>query len=162
MFVQGYTGAEDRLFLMDVLRHYGRARISEFLGASPSDVEMDREQLAIAPYEEADLTAQVQAFANGDAENQAIYADATAYVDGVIGYQHSCKCPERAEGVDPFAASASAATARRSIVPRSMTRRRVGQGSLRGAAPRAVRKATRHRRVICAGRLKPGDRRGNP
>jgi acyl-homoserine lactone acylase PvdQ len=86
MFAQGYTAAEDRLFLMDVLRHYGRSRVSEFIGASPSDVAMDREQLAIAPYKEADLTAQVQAFANGDAENQAIYADAQAYVDGVNQY----------------------------------------------------------------------------
>src|SRR6478752_2616458 len=30
MFAQGYTGAEDRLFLMDALRHVGRARVSEF------------------------------------------------------------------------------------------------------------------------------------
>ena len=60
MFAQGYTAAEDRLFLMDVLRHYGRSRVSEFIGASPSDVAMDREQLAIAPYKEADLTAQVR------------------------------------------------------------------------------------------------------
>ncbi len=86
MFAQGYTGAEDRLFLMDVLRHYGRARLSEFLGASPSNIHMDREQLAIAPYTEADLTAQVLAFQNGDAENQAIAADALAYVDGVNQY----------------------------------------------------------------------------
>ncbi len=86
MFAQGYTAAEDRLFLMDVLRHYGRARVSEFLGAAPSNVTMDREQLAIAPYKEADLTAQVQAFQNGDAENQAIAADALAYVDGVNAY----------------------------------------------------------------------------
>ena len=27
-FARGYTGAEDRLFLMDVLRHVGRARVS--------------------------------------------------------------------------------------------------------------------------------------
>jgi acyl-homoserine lactone acylase PvdQ len=86
MFAQGYTAAEDRLFLMDVLRHYGRARLSEFIGASPSNINMDREQLAIAPYKEADLTAQVQAFQNGDAENQAIAADALAYVDGVNAY----------------------------------------------------------------------------
>ena len=33
MFAQGYATAEDRLFLMDVLRHVGRARMSEFLGA---------------------------------------------------------------------------------------------------------------------------------
>lgn len=86
MFAQGYTGAEDRLFLMDVLRHYGRARVSEFLGASPANVQMDREQLAIAPYTEADLTAQVQVFANGNTEQQAIYADALAYRDGVNQY----------------------------------------------------------------------------
>lgn len=86
MFAQGYTAAEDRLFLMDALRHLGRARASELLGASPSNVAMDRDQLAIAPYKESDLTAQVQAFANGDAENQAIYADALAYVDGVNQY----------------------------------------------------------------------------
>src|SRR6185369_15829620 len=60
MFAQGYTGAEDRLFLMDVLRHLGRARVSEFLGASPGNQQMDRDQLAVAPYEEADLTAQLQ------------------------------------------------------------------------------------------------------
>ncbi len=86
MFAQGYTAAEDRLFLMDALRHLGRARLSEFLGASPGNIAMDRDQLAIAPYEEADLTAQVQAFATGDAENQAIYADAQAYTDGVNQY----------------------------------------------------------------------------
>src|SRR4030095_5705208 len=66
--------------------HYGRARLSEFIGASPSNIAMDREQLAIAPYKEADLTAQVQAFQNGDAENQAIAADALACVDGVTAY----------------------------------------------------------------------------
>src|SRR6185436_12538982 len=29
MFAEGYATAEDRLFLMDVLRHLGRARLSE-------------------------------------------------------------------------------------------------------------------------------------
>ncbi len=86
MFAQGYTAAEDRLFLMDALRHLGRGRASELLGASPSNIAMDRDQLAIAPYKEEDLTAQIQAFANGDAENQAIYADALAYTDGVNAY----------------------------------------------------------------------------
>jgi len=86
MFAQGYTAAEDRLFFMDVLRHYGRGRVSEFIGASPGNIAMDREQLAVAPYKEADLTAQVAAFQNGDAENQAIAADALAYVDGVNAY----------------------------------------------------------------------------
>lgn len=85
MFAQGYTGAEDRLFLMDALRHVGRARLSEFLGASEENQAMDREQLAIAPYKEADLTAQVQAL-GADAEGQAILADLQAYTDGVNAY----------------------------------------------------------------------------
>jgi acyl-homoserine lactone acylase PvdQ len=83
MFGQGYATAEDRLFLMDVLRHVGRARVSEFLGASPANVEMDREQLAVAPYEEADLTAQVAALAASGPEGQQVRDDAQAYIDGV-------------------------------------------------------------------------------
>ncbi len=86
MFGQGYATAEDRLFLMDVLRHVGRARMSEFLGASPANVEMDREQLAVAPYEEADLTAQANALAASGPEGQQVADDAQAYVDGVNAY----------------------------------------------------------------------------
>src|SRR2546421_4196551 len=86
MFAQGYTGAEDRLFLMDVLRHVGRGRLSEFLGASPSNLALDREQVAIAPYREEDLTAQIQAIHNRSAESQQIGVDADAYVDGVNQY----------------------------------------------------------------------------
>jgi len=86
MFGQGYATAEDRLFLMDVLRHVGRARMSEFLGASPGNVHMDQEQLAVAPYLEADLTAQVNALAGAGVEGQAVHDDAQAYIDGVNAY----------------------------------------------------------------------------
>ncbi|HYD50252.1 MAG TPA: penicillin acylase family protein [Terriglobales bacterium] len=86
MFAQGYTGAEDRLFLMDALRHLGRARASEFLGASQGNQQMDRDQLAVAPYHEADLTAQLQAIANSGPEGAAGYADLVAYTDGVNAY----------------------------------------------------------------------------
>ncbi|HMH47487.1 MAG TPA: penicillin acylase family protein, partial [Solirubrobacteraceae bacterium] len=34
MFGAGYAAAEDRLFLMDVLRHTGRAELSSFVGGS--------------------------------------------------------------------------------------------------------------------------------
>ncbi|HEV7730654.1 MAG TPA: penicillin acylase family protein [Candidatus Binatia bacterium] len=83
MFAQGYTGAEDRLFLMDVLRHYGRARTSEFLGGSPANQHMDREQLALAPYKEADLTAQIEAIRTAGPEGQGAYDDLAAYTAGV-------------------------------------------------------------------------------
>ncbi len=86
MFAQGYTGAEDRLFLMDVLRHLGRARLSEFLGASEANQAFDRDQMAVAPYKEEDFTAQLQAIMNSGPEGQAGYADLLAYVDGVNAY----------------------------------------------------------------------------
>lgn len=86
MFAQGYTGAEDRLFLMDVLRHLGRARLSEFLGASPSNLALDRDQIAVAPYTEADLTAQLEAGRESGPEGEALFADLLAYTDGVNRY----------------------------------------------------------------------------
>ena len=86
MLAQGYTAAEDRLFLMDALRHVGRARISEFLGASPENQAMDRAQLAVAPYTQADLTAQVDAMAASGPEGAAVVADLRAYAEGVNAY----------------------------------------------------------------------------
>jgi acyl-homoserine lactone acylase PvdQ len=59
MFGAGYAGAEDRLFLMDVLRHTARAELSSFAGGSAGNREMDRVQWAIAPYTEADLQSQL-------------------------------------------------------------------------------------------------------
>jgi len=46
----GYAGTQDRMFLTDLLRHVGAARTGEFLGGSPANLEMDAEQLRIAPY----------------------------------------------------------------------------------------------------------------
>jgi hypothetical protein len=58
MFGAGYIAAEDRMFLLDILRHLGRGRISELLGASEANKAMDRAQLRIAPYKEEELTEQ--------------------------------------------------------------------------------------------------------
>ena len=46
IFATGYVSAEDRLFFMDILRHVGRGRMSEFLGPSPSNLAMDRDPIA--------------------------------------------------------------------------------------------------------------------
>jgi acyl-homoserine lactone acylase PvdQ len=55
IFATGYVSAEDRLFLMDILRHVGRGRMSEFLGPSPSNLAMDRDTYRVAGYTEAEL-----------------------------------------------------------------------------------------------------------
>ncbi|HET7486335.1 MAG TPA: penicillin acylase family protein [Acidimicrobiales bacterium] len=86
MAAEGYTSAEDRLFAMDVLRHVGRARLSELLGPSAANQALDRNQLAVAPYTEADLTAQVAAIGAGGPEGAQIANDLKAYADGVNAY----------------------------------------------------------------------------
>ena len=59
MFGAGYAGAQDRLFLMDVLRHTGKAELSSFVGGSAGNRAMDQVQWTIAPYNEADLQSQL-------------------------------------------------------------------------------------------------------
>jgi acyl-homoserine lactone acylase PvdQ len=87
MFGTGWAGAEDRLFLMDILRHTGRANLSSFIGGSASNRDMDRTQWALAPYTEADLQSQVD---NADrvygVAGRQIVADVTDYVAGINAY----------------------------------------------------------------------------
>jgi acyl-homoserine lactone acylase PvdQ len=58
-FGAGYAQAQDRLFLMDVLRHYGEGTLTEFLGNSCADEQMDHDELLLAPYTKAQATAQL-------------------------------------------------------------------------------------------------------
>ena len=60
-FAAGYAQAEDRLFLMDVLRHYGEGTLASFLGGSCEFEQMDHDQLLLAPYTKAQAIAQVDA-----------------------------------------------------------------------------------------------------
>jgi acyl-homoserine lactone acylase PvdQ len=86
-FGAGYAGAQDRLFLMDVLRHTGYAELSSFAGGSAGNRRMDRVQWGLAPYTEADLHQQiVNAPRLYGADGAALVADATAYVDGINAY----------------------------------------------------------------------------
>ena len=87
MFGAGYAGAEDRLFLMDVLRHTGRAQLSSFIGGSAGNRAMDESQWLLAPYTEADLQSQVDNAPKlyGAAGSQVI-DDVTNFVAGINAY----------------------------------------------------------------------------
>src|SRR3954449_13474534 len=86
-FGAGYAGAEDRLFLMDVLRHTGRAQLSSFAGGSAGDRAMDRTQWQIAPYTEADLQKQIDEAVPVYGEVGAKIKDyGQAFVDGINAY----------------------------------------------------------------------------
>ena len=56
MFGAGYSGAEDRLFFMDALRHAGRGQLSSFAGGA--NVGMDIDVWKNSPYKESDLEKQ--------------------------------------------------------------------------------------------------------
>jgi acyl-homoserine lactone acylase PvdQ len=60
-FGAGYAQAEDRLFLMDVLRNFGEGTLSSFIGPSCADEQMDHDQLLLAPYTKTQAAAQVAA-----------------------------------------------------------------------------------------------------
>jgi acyl-homoserine lactone acylase PvdQ len=85
MFGAGYAGAADRLFLMDVLRHTGRAELASFLGGSNAGA--DASQWQFAPYTEADLERQLaQAPQLYGALGQQAVDDVDAYVEGINAY----------------------------------------------------------------------------
>jgi acyl-homoserine lactone acylase PvdQ len=87
MFGLGYAGAEDRLFVMDVLRHSGRAQLSSFAGGSPGNRAMDHTQWELAPYREADFERQYNLADEvyGQAGIQ-LQQDVTDYVAGINRY----------------------------------------------------------------------------
>jgi acyl-homoserine lactone acylase PvdQ len=87
MFGTGWAGAEDRLFLMDILRHTGRAQLSSFIGGGAGNRQMDRTQWALAPYTEADLQAQVDLAGRVyGVAGQQVVDDVTEYVAGINAY----------------------------------------------------------------------------
>jgi acyl-homoserine lactone acylase PvdQ len=89
MFGAGYVTAEDRLFLTDVLRHYGRGRLSEFLGPSEADLEMDRAMYAVAGYSEQELQDQVDRLpAKFGALGQWAVDDGLAFINGLNARVH--------------------------------------------------------------------------
>ncbi len=87
MFGLGYVGAEDRLFLMDALRHAGRAELSAFAGGASGNRSFDADTWRQAPYTEADLQRQYDQLDDlyGD-EGRKLQADGADYVAGVNQY----------------------------------------------------------------------------
>ena len=87
MFGAGYVSAEDRLFMMDTLRHIGRGRLSEFLGASEANLESDRATYQSAGYTEEEFQTMLDRLPRIDEElGTTALADITAYVEGVNQY----------------------------------------------------------------------------
>jgi len=87
IFGAGYVTAEDRLFMMDTLRHIGRGRLSEFLGASESNLESDRATYRSSGYTEQELQKMINRLPKIDKELGTLALDdVVAYAEGVNQY----------------------------------------------------------------------------
>ena len=86
----GYATAQDRLFMIDVLRYYGRGHLSELIGPSCSDMAMDHDQLQLTGYTQADKDAQL------------------AYIDslGPLGHEGRVMVHSYVQGINRFIADA--------------------------------------------------------
>lgn len=86
MYGAGYAAAEDRLFLMDVLRNLGRGELTPFAGGAAGNRSFEQMLWRTAPYTEEDKQAQIdRVAASGERGAQAL-ADVEAYVEGINAY----------------------------------------------------------------------------
>ncbi|MGW0518821.1 penicillin acylase family protein [Crossiella sp. NPDC003009] len=86
MFGSGFASAQDRLFLMDVLRHVGRGEVSSFAGGAIGNREFEQQQWSIAPYTEADLQAQFDRLEQLGPRGKQMKQDVLDYVAGINLY----------------------------------------------------------------------------
>jgi acyl-homoserine lactone acylase PvdQ len=100
-FGAGYAQAEVRLFLMDVLRHYGAGTLSSFIGPSCADEEMDHDQLLLAPYTQKQGDAQVNRLPK-EYGKQGLLAKKMidSYVDGINAWVSYITSPAGATQLD--------------------------------------------------------------
>ena len=97
MFGAGYAGAEDRLFVMDLLRRVGRGQLTPFAGGAPGNRELEQSVWRNSPYTEADLQTQVQQLQNEGPRGAQLYSDVQQYIAGINAYISTCmanrNCP---------------------------------------------------------------------
>ncbi|GGQ49544.1 penicillin acylase family protein [Couchioplanes azureus] len=98
MFGAGYAGAEDRLFLMDLMRHVARGELTPFAGGNPGNRALEQSVWRNSPYTEADLQAQIDALRSSGPRGAQLYADVQAYVAGVNEYIADCMAARNCPG----------------------------------------------------------------
>ncbi|WP_405147655.1 penicillin acylase family protein [Sphaerisporangium sp. NBC_01403] len=97
MFGAGYAGAQDRLWLMDLMRHVGRGELTPFAGGAPGNRALEQSVWRNSPYTEADLQAQINRLRDSSARGAQLYTDVQNYVSGINAYIDYCmanrNCP---------------------------------------------------------------------
>ncbi|AXQ30343.1 penicillin acylase family protein [Solimonas sp. K1W22B-7] len=108
MYGFGYAGAQDRLWLYDVLRYVGRGRFSEYLGPAPDTFGFDTDIANVAGYSEAELTQMIEATAaKFGTVSSLVLRDLDAQVAGMNAYIEFLRTPGAIGQVPPEYAALS-------------------------------------------------------
>ncbi|GLY97824.1 penicillin acylase family protein [Actinoplanes sp. NBRC 103695] len=90
MFGAGYAGGQDRLFLMDLMRHVGRGTLTPFAGGADGNRELEQSVWRTSPYLETDLTAQINNLRASGTRGAQLYTDVQSYLAGINKYIADC------------------------------------------------------------------------
>ncbi|QPP10527.1 penicillin acylase family protein [Streptomyces bathyalis] len=85
-FGAGYAAGQDRLWLIDVLRHVGRGELSSFAGGAEGNRQLEQSLWATAPYTEDDLQRQVERIRGSGERGAQAYQDIQDYVSGINAF----------------------------------------------------------------------------
>ncbi|QWF80377.1 penicillin acylase family protein [Amycolatopsis sp. CA-230715] len=85
-FGAGYAAAQDRLWLMDVMRHVGRGQLTSFAGGAKGNRDLEQQFFSAAPYTEQELQQQIDAAAATGPRGVQALKDAQSYLDGINQY----------------------------------------------------------------------------
>lgn len=98
MFGAGYAGAQDRLWLMDLMRHVGRGELTPFAGGAPGNRALEQSVWLNSPYTEADLQAQLDRLRASGPRGAQLYDDVREYIDGINAYIDRCMADRNCPG----------------------------------------------------------------
>ncbi|GAA3027894.1 penicillin acylase family protein [Streptosporangium longisporum] len=98
MFGAGYAGAQDRLWVMDLMRHVGRGELTPFAGGAPGNRALEQSAWRNAPYTEADLQAQIDRVRASGPRGAQLYDDVQNYISGVNAYIDRCMADRNCPG----------------------------------------------------------------
>jgi acyl-homoserine lactone acylase PvdQ len=90
MYGAGYAGAQDRLFLMDLMRHVARGELTSFAGGDPGNRALEQSVWRNSPYTEADLQTQIDALRASGTRGAQLYSDVQSYIAGINKYIADC------------------------------------------------------------------------
>ncbi|WP_405014889.1 penicillin acylase family protein [Kitasatospora sp. NBC_01539] len=85
-FGAGYAAGQDRLWLIDVLRHVGRGQLSSFAGGAAGNRALEQSLWAVAPYTETDLQQQLDRVRASGGRGAQAYQDIQDYVAGLNAF----------------------------------------------------------------------------